>query len=97
MSSKKLISSAKVPHSNKALSQGVLVDNILYLSGSLGTSETAGGLVNGGIKAQARQSLKNIGFLLEEAGFSYDDVVKANVLLSNLITNIFALGYKTRI
>ena len=85
MSSKIIISSSKVPHLNKRLSPGILVDNILYLSGSLGTCTTTNSLVNGGIEAETRQSLKNIGYLLEEAGFTFDDVVKTTVLLSILL------------
>jgi 2-iminobutanoate/2-iminopropanoate deaminase len=43
-----------------------------------------GTIVDGGIKEQTEQVLKNIGAILDEAGFSYDDVVKSTCLLSDM-------------
>lgn len=37
-----------------------------------------------GIEAQTRQSLKNIGAVLEAAGLSYADVAKTTVLLNSI-------------
>ena len=81
MSEKIVIKSERVPHLNKLLSQGIRFGNTLYLSGSLGTSSETNKLVTGGIEAETRQSLKNIGCLLEDNGFSFSDVVKTTVLL----------------
>lgn len=41
-------------------------------------------LVDGGAAAEARQALKNIGFILEAAESSYDKVVKSTILLNNI-------------
>lgn len=41
-------------------------------------------LVDGGVAAEARQALKNIGYILEEAGSSYEKIVKSTILLNNI-------------
>lgn len=41
-------------------------------------------LVDGGAPAEARQALKNIGYILEEAGSSYEKVVKSTIMLNNI-------------
>lgn len=79
---------------NNFLSASVLVnDNTLYLSGSLGVA-TSGQIVSGGIGAETEQSLKNLGFVLQEAGFSFKDVVKTTVLLGNF-NKIYSTEVKT--
>lgn len=76
----------------KFLNASVLVnDNTLYLSGSLGVS-TSGQIVSGGIRAETEQSLKNLGFVLQEAGFSFKDVVKTTVFLGNFNKTIKLLN-----
>ena len=37
-----------------------------------------------GIEAQTRRSLDNLGYILEEAGLTFDDVVKTTVLLDDI-------------
>jgi 2-iminobutanoate/2-iminopropanoate deaminase len=37
-----------------------------------------------GIEAQTHQALKNLGYILNEAGYSYDDVAKTTVLLADI-------------
>ena len=37
-----------------------------------------------GIEQQTRQSLANLGHILEEAGYSFSDVVKTTVLLNDM-------------
>jgi 2-iminobutanoate/2-iminopropanoate deaminase len=41
-------------------------------------------MIEGDIKAQTEQVMKNIGAILKEAGYSYDDVVKSTCLLSDM-------------
>lgn len=81
---RRIISTPKAPAAIGPYSQAVQVGQTLYLSGSLGTDPATGALVSGGIEAEARQSLKNIGAVLEEAGVSYGNVVKTTVLLADI-------------
>ena len=67
----------------RPFSEAVRVGDVLYLSGALGVDET-GGLVAGGIEAETRQTLANIGVILERHGSSLDRVVKATVMLADM-------------
>lgn len=64
-------------------SEAVQVGNMLYLSGQLGT-DSSGRLVPGGISAETRQALTNIGAVLERRGSSMDQVVKCTAMLADI-------------
>ena len=55
-----------------------------YLSGMLGIDPATGKLAEGGVEAQARQSMQNICTVLEELGLSAKAVLKTTVFLSDL-------------
>ncbi|MBL7185757.1 MAG: RidA family protein [Phycisphaerae bacterium] len=78
------ISTAKAPAAIGPYSQAVRVGNRLYLSGQIGTDSATGQMVAGGIEPQTHQALKNLSAVLESAGFSFDDVVQAQVFLADL-------------
>jgi reactive intermediate/imine deaminase len=55
------------------------------LSAQLPIDSKTGRLVTGGIKEQARQCLKNIKAILESIDVPFDDIVKINIFLKNLM------------
>ena len=63
-------------------SSAVRVDDILYLSGQIGTG--ADGKLVQGEAAQARQTMENIAEVLKANGASMDDVFKCTVMLSDM-------------
>ncbi len=65
-------------------SQGIRVNGLLYLSGQVGQDPATGKLVSGGIRAETDQVLKNLAAVLEAAGKTFSDVVRAGVFLSNM-------------
>jgi reactive intermediate/imine deaminase len=65
-------------------SQAVRVGNVLYLSGALGNVPGKLELVAGGIEAEARQTMDNIGALLKENGLTFADVFKCTVMLADM-------------
>lgn len=65
-------------------SEGVLVDGMLYLSGQIGVKPGTLELVEGGMEAQARQTLENIQATLEAHGYAMSDVVKCTVFLADM-------------
>jgi 2-iminobutanoate/2-iminopropanoate deaminase len=79
-----IIKSAKAPGAIGPYSQAVKVGNTIYLSGCLGIDPATGNLINGGIEAEAKQALTNIGLILAEAGASYNNIVKSTVLLADI-------------
>ncbi|KAI6187091.1 Ribonuclease [Aphelenchoides besseyi] len=82
--SRKIISTPKAPSAIGPYSQAVQVDNTLYISGSLGLVPETGSIIDGGVKEEAHQSLKNIGEILKAAGGSFDNVVKTTILLADI-------------
>ena len=88
---KKIIACAKAPKAVGTYSQAVVAGNTIYVSGQLPIDAETGEFVPGGIKEQLHQVFKNLRYILEEAGYSMSDVVKANVFLSDL-ANFAALN-----
>lgn len=81
---KKIINTQLAPKAVGPYSQAVISGNTLYISGQLGIDPSVSKLVEGGVVAQAHQALKNMGEILKESGYSYEDVVKTTVLLNDI-------------
>ena len=65
-------------------SPAVEANGIVWLAGQTGHAPGETTAVAGGIKAEARQALENIGVTLRAIGLDYADVVKATVYLTNM-------------
>ncbi|HEV2504637.1 MAG TPA: RidA family protein [Mesorhizobium sp.] len=70
---------AKLP-----FSQAVRVGDILYLSGALGNLPGKLELVPGGIEAETRQTMENIGTVLRENGLGFADIFRCTVMLADM-------------
>ncbi|MEA1880832.1 MAG: Rid family detoxifying hydrolase [Candidatus Marinimicrobia bacterium] len=81
---KKVISTDKAPQAIGPYSQAVLVDDVLYLAGQIALDSETGKLVDGGIEIQTHRVMQNLNAVLEAAGYGFDDVVQAQVFLSDL-------------
>jgi 2-iminobutanoate/2-iminopropanoate deaminase len=97
---KKIISTDKAPKAIGPYSQAVEANNTLYISGQIPINPATGKLIEGDIKQQTELVMKNIGAILEEAGFSYTDVVKSTCLLSDIknfaaMNEVYAKYYPT--
>ncbi|HEX7950017.1 MAG TPA: RidA family protein [Candidatus Limnocylindrales bacterium] len=62
-------------------SKVVEANGFVFLAGQVGDAPGRDGAVPGGIEAETRQMLDNVGRLLRAVGLSYGDVVKATVYL----------------
>lgn len=65
-------------------SQAVDAGCFIYFSGQIGQDPTTGKLVTGGIAAETDRVLQNLSAVLEAAGKSFDDVVRAGVYLTSM-------------
>ena len=81
---KRTISTAKAPAAIGPYSQAIQVGNLVYTSGQIPIDPATGNLVEGGIKEQARQALKNIQAILQEAGLSMANVIKTTVFMADM-------------
>ena len=63
-------------------SPGILVGNTLYLAGTIG-EDAANSIVPGGIRAETRQAIANVGEVLKAAGMSFEDVTSVTVYITS--------------
>lgn len=79
----KVIATDKAPGAFGPYSQGFISNGFFFSSGQIPVDPETGAVPEG-IEAQAHQSCKNIGALLEAAGTSYDKVIKTTCFLANM-------------
>lgn len=80
---KKVVSSPRAPKAVGPYSQAIATADTVYVSGQLPIDASTGTMPEG-IEAQTRQSLTNLGYILEEAGYTFADVAKTTVLLQSI-------------
>ena len=79
----KVIATDKAPGAIGPYSQGFISNGFFFSSGQIPV-DPATGAVPEGIAAEARQSCKNVGALLEAAGLGFDNVVKTTCFLADM-------------
>lgn len=80
---KKVIATPDAPKAVGPYSQAIEVNGTVYVSGQIPVVP-ADGSIPEKIEDQTRQSLKNVGAILKEAGLGYENVVKTTVLLADI-------------
>jgi len=65
-------------------SQAIRNHNLLFCSGQLGLDPVTGELVAGGTAGQAERALRNLGAVLDAAGFNYADVARVTIFLADM-------------
>jgi 2-iminobutanoate/2-iminopropanoate deaminase len=80
---KKHVQTTSAPKPIGPYSQGVIAGGLLFLSGQTPIDPATGQLVVGDIQVQTDQVLKNLVAVLKEAKMGAENVVKANVYLTN--------------
>lgn len=79
----KIISTPNAPAAIGPYSQGYEVNGLVYTSGQIPV-DPATGNVPEGITAQAEQSCKNVGAVLEAGGVSFEKVFKTTCFLADM-------------
>ncbi len=65
-------------------SPGIRVGDFVYTAGQIALDPETGKLIDGDVKAETRQSLDNLGKVLEAGGSSFASVVKTTVFLIDI-------------
>jgi len=78
------VKSAGAPAPIGPYSQAIASGDWLHCSGQIALDPESGELVAGGIVAEARQVLRNLEAVLEEAELGFADVVKTTIYLTDL-------------
>lgn len=81
---KTIISTKNAPAAIGPYSQAVRVGNFLYTSGQIPFDPKTMELVSTDIKEQTKQVMENLKAILEEAGTSFDKVIKTTVFIKDM-------------
>lgn len=64
--------------------QSVLAGNLFFISGQICLDPKTGELINGDIKEETTQVMKNLQAILHEAGMQFNRVVKTTIFLTDM-------------
>ena len=78
------ISSPNAPQPIGPYSQAVESGNFVFCSGQVAIVPDSGKLLDGDVRAQTEQVLRNLGEVLKAAGLSHADVVKTTIFLIDM-------------
>ena len=81
---KKIINSVKAPAPIGPYSQAVRMNDTLYVSGQIAIDQSKGEVMDGSIEEETEQVMKNMGYILEEAGLTYEHVLKCSIFVSDM-------------
>jgi 2-iminobutanoate/2-iminopropanoate deaminase len=78
------ISTAAAPKAIGPYSQAVRAGSLVFVSGQIPLDPGSGAMIDGDIAAQTHQVFANLKAILEAAGSSLDEVVRATVYLADM-------------
>lgn len=80
----KFVATDNAPKAIGPYSQGVIANGLLFTAGQVALDPATMTLVDGDVRAQTEQVMKNLAAVLKEAGTSFDRVVKTTCFLSTM-------------
>ncbi|WP_134089693.1 RidA family protein [Olivibacter sp. XZL3] len=81
---KDIINTNNAPAPIGPYNQAIKAGNTLYVSGQIALSPQTGELILGSIAEQTKTVLENLHAILKEAGYSFADVVKTSIFLTDM-------------
>jgi len=81
---REIIQTDQAPAAIGPYSQAIKANGLVFASGQIPIDPASGQFVEGGIKEQTEQVLKNLAAVLEAAGSGLDRVVKTTVFLADM-------------
>lgn len=81
---KKIINTPNAPAAIGPYSQAVEANGTLYISGQIPVNPASGKIEAQDVSLQTEQVFANIKAILDEAGYSFSNVVKSTVFLSDI-------------
>ena len=80
----KTVHTSKAPKAIGPYSQGVIANGFLFTAGQIAIDPSSGDIVAGDVVAQTERVLANLRAVLDEAGATWDDVVKTTIYLYDM-------------
>ncbi|MCK5141556.1 MAG: Rid family detoxifying hydrolase, partial [Candidatus Heimdallarchaeota archaeon] len=84
MSSKKVILTENAPSPVGPYSQAIQAGDFLFIAGQIPANPSTGDIIRGDIQSATKQVMENLKAIVEEAGYSMDDLVRCRVYLKNM-------------
>ncbi len=84
MSSKKVILTENAPSPVGPYSQAIQAGDFLFIAGQIPANPSTGDIIRGDIQNATKQVMENLKAIVEEAGYSMDDLVRCRVYLKNM-------------
>ncbi len=81
---KTIINSDKAPSPIGPYNHAVRTGNLLFISGQIPFDQSSNQLISSGIKAETQKVMENLAVILEEAGATFANVVKATIFLTDM-------------
>jgi len=81
---KKIVSTNKAPGAIGPYNQATTFENLVFTSGQIALDPKSMEVVTGSIKEQTKQVMENLKAVLDEAGSSFDNVLKTTCFLANM-------------
>ena len=81
---KKQVNTSSAPAAIGPYSQGVIAGNLLFVSGQIPINPADGSLVSDSLESQVNQVFKNLRAIIQEAGTSFEHVLKLTIYLTDL-------------
>ena len=82
---KKVINTIQAPTPIGPYNQAIEINGVLYASGQIAINPETNDLVLGSIEDETHQVMKNLSAVLSEAGYTFNNVVKTTIFLSNML------------
>jgi len=81
---KKQVNTSSAPAAIGPYSQGVIAGNLLFVSGQIPLNPSDGSLISDSLESQANQVFQNLRAIIQEAGTSFEHVLKLTIYLTDL-------------
>ncbi|GGH09261.1 RidA family protein [Sphingobacterium alkalisoli] len=100
MSQKEILNTENAPAAIGPYNQAIKAENTLYVSGQIPLIPETMELITSGVADETHQVLKNVEAILKNAGYGFEDVVKASIFLSDMgdfatVNEIYAQYFNT--
>lgn len=80
----KVINTDRAPSAIGPYSQAIDTGHLLFISGQIPIDPKTNNVIDGDIEKQTKQVLNNIFNIVEEAGYSVDEIVKVTVYITDM-------------
>lgn len=79
-----IVNSQHAPAPIGPYSQATMANGVLYVSGQIPLNQQTGELVSGSIEDETHMVMKNLQYILQEAGMDFSNVVKCSIFVKDL-------------